>query len=115
GQPGRVRVVRMGFRPYEKAVPALTTGTATLDVQMRALATMLEVVDVVDQPGCSRRADRAQALALWEQAKTGLLASVAGRDVAAGDMRVLLYTRYRTTIGNKITEQTVRMHSGQAA
>jgi hypothetical protein len=115
GQPGKVRVVKIGFRPTEHDVPAIATGSAVLDVAIRPLATMLEVVNVVDQPGCPRRADRAKALALWEQAKSGLLASVIARDVPAADLRVLLYTRYLSPIGSRILDQTVRIHAGEAA
>src|SRR5437868_6342932 len=38
----RVRVVRIGFRPKEVAIPTATGGTVALDIVMRALPTLLE-------------------------------------------------------------------------
>ena len=85
GRSARIDVRRMGFRPFEKTLPPLREN-ATLDVALIRLATLLEAVRVSDQPSCPRRRDRAAALALWQQARTGLLASVAsgsGRNVMA--------------------------------
>ena len=68
-----LRVVRIGFRPRALRFPSAVTRDTTVDVQLATLPTLLEAVDVRDQPQCGRRSDRAAALALWEQARAALL------------------------------------------
>jgi hypothetical protein len=72
----QLRVVRMGFRPRSVPLPA----GGTLDIVLEPLPTMLAAVQVIDQPNCPRRSDRATALSLWEQARAGLLSTVVARD-----------------------------------
>jgi hypothetical protein len=78
----RMRVVRIGFRPSEAAIPPLrlATDVAEVDVEMSELATMLEPMTVTSRAPCSARSDRVVALSLLEQARAGLLAAVVAQE-----------------------------------
>jgi len=109
-----VEVRRIGYRPTSRPVPALNED-ARLDIELRPVATMLEAVRVADRSVCPARRDRAQALALWEQAKSALLATVVSADVNPGAMRVLTYQRWLDARGVRIQEQHVQIADQTAA
>lgn len=90
----RMRVLRIGFRPTEVAVPSLSlpTDVAQLDVVMTTLPTMLEPMQVMSGAKCSSRGDRIAALSLLEQARAGLLATVVAQEKRPAEM-----IRLRTT------------------
>jgi hypothetical protein len=75
-----LRVVRIGYEPRELPVPSATGGDAHVDLGMVEIPNMLRSVHVVANSHCSNRNDRAAALALWEQARAGLLATVVARE-----------------------------------
>jgi len=110
----RLRIFRIGFRPREAAIPGPVTGIATLDVAMQSLPTMLEPVRITDSTTCPMRADRAAALALWEQARTGLLATIVARTAQPVAMARLLFDRLLERNGNDIAYQRVRIDSSSA-
>src|SRR5262245_3978179 len=87
----RLRILRIGFRPRELAIPEMVDGSARLDVSMAAIPTLLTGVTVIDQPNCPRRPDRAAAFALWEQTKAALLATVVAREAAPATVLRLHY------------------------
>src|SRR5262245_14395381 len=89
----RLQVLRIGFRPRVVLIPAPVNGEARLDVLMSSIPTLLNAVNVIDQPKCPRRADRQAALALWDQAKAALLATVVARQVNPADMLRLHFDR----------------------
>ena len=105
----RVRFIRIGFRPREAAVPSAANGTANLDVSMRALPTMLEAVRVSANAKCPRRDDSEIALALLEQARAGLLATVVARD--ANPAAIVRLAFDRKLDDDHIISQTVRVDS----
>lgn len=104
----QLRVLRIGFRPRTIAFPS--TRDTTLDVGLVALPTLLEPVDVNDQPQCGRRSDRAAALALWEQARAALLATVVARESQAPLIAAVVYDRTVDRRG-RILRQRVRHDS----
>jgi hypothetical protein len=104
-----MRVVRIGFRPRVILAPALSA-RADIDIVIASLATMLEPVRVIDQPNCPRRNDRAAAFALWEQAKSGLLATVVARQENPAALLRLAFQRKMDDDGH-IIGQTVRIDS----
>jgi len=110
----RVRVVRIGYRPREAAIPPVVNGIATLDVAMQSLPTMLDPVRVTDSMKCPVRADRAAALALWEQARAGLLATIVARTAQPVAMTRLLFDRLLERNRNDIAYQRVRIDSSSA-
>lgn len=106
GDGRRIQVLRIGFRPRVLALQTPATDT-TIDVSMTAVATLLETFTVLEQPNCSKRSDRSTALAAWEQARAGLLASVVARDANPAIIRTLLYDRTLNVGGTRIDSQTV--------
>jgi hypothetical protein len=111
----RMRVLRLGYRPRLVSIPALSMGTATLDVVMSSIPTLLEPITVVDQPNCPERADRSAAFALWEQAKSALLASVVARESNPPSVVRLHFERHFDRSFDKIEAQRVMIDSAATA
>lgn len=107
----RVRVVRIGFRPQEVAVPTIVAGRAELPIVMRALPAFLEPVLVSAGAQCPRRADEARTFALLEQARAGLLAIVVAREANPAALVRLMFERTMEDGGDRIARQTVRIDS----
>jgi hypothetical protein len=95
----RLRVLRIGFRPREVALPA--GGDVELDIAMAALPTLLEKVQITTGASCSRRDDRLSALALLDQARAGLLATVVAREARPAAMIRLRYSTVLDAFGEK--------------
>jgi hypothetical protein len=107
----RVRVVRIGFRPREAAIPALVEGRAELPILMRALPAFLEPVHVVAGAQCPRRSDEVRTFALLEQARAGLLAIVVAREANPAALVRLMFERNMEGDGDRIAHQTVTIDS----
>lgn len=107
----RMRLLRIGFRPRELALPATNGGTVDFNVSMTALPTMLEAMQVTSGRNCSRRDDRITALSLLEQARAGLLATVVAREAKPADMVRLRYTRLNEPDADGRVRQRVRVDS----
>lgn len=107
-----LRVQRLGFRPRELRIPNAAIGR--LDVALLAIPTFLQTVNVT-ATACSPRADRGSALALYEQARTGLLATVVARE--AKPARMVLYRYERTMRGttDRVESQSVWVDSAPFA
>ena len=111
----RLRVVRLGFRPRVLPVPVVNNGLAQLDVVITAIPITLEAVQTVVAARCPQRNDGAAALALLEQARTGLLATVVSRSVKPANMKRLLYDRHMDGNSERIAHQSVRIDSATTA
>lgn len=107
----RMRVLRIGFRPREVALPPLTTGIVEVNVVMTALPTLLETVRVSSGAPCPKRSDRLIALSLLEQARAGLLATIVAREIQPAEMIRLRYTRYMIDNSDRIEHQRVWIDS----
>ena len=105
----RLRVLRMGFRPQ-----SLDATAGERDIVMVAIPTLLQAMTVRDQPQCPRRSDRAEALALWEQARAALLATIVAREASPGFMRRISYRRIVGERRPMVLSQVVRMDSALA-
>lgn len=110
----RLRVVRIGFRPRDMALPA-GAGDVRIDIALQPLPSLLQHVSVDESVECPRRGDRIQALGLWEQARAGLLASVAARESRPGDMRILEFRRLYDTSRQQLFWQQVRIGASHTA
>ena len=106
----RVHALRIGFRPQIVQL-ASPTGLSEVEIVMTSIPTMLEPVRVVDEGQCSRRSERAAAIGLWDQARTGLLATVVAREVVPASMTRLRFER--DLDGNRVLGQSVVIDSGR--
>jgi hypothetical protein len=84
------------------------------DIIMVAIPTLLQAVSVWDQAQCPSRADRPHALALWEQARAALLATIVGREANPGFMTRLSYHRVVGERRPLVLSQVVRRDSALA-
>lgn len=107
----RLRVLHIGFRPSTAPLPPTVNSVAQLDVTLALLKTVLDVVEVRDNANCTVRRDRPQALALWEQARQGLLAMIVGREAMPAHLKRLRFQRTLEGTGNRITSQEVQVDS----
>jgi hypothetical protein len=98
----RMRVLRLGFRPQERALATET------EFALVAIPSLLEQVRVTEAASCPRRPDRAAAFALLEQVRAGLLATVVARSQNRARMTRLLYERRFDGPTDRIVSQTVR-------
>lgn len=89
----RIRVQRIGYRLRELGITPSTEETATLDIRVVALPSLLEPVRVFGTAACPKRRDNAQAQALYEQARAGLLATIVAREANPASVVRLLYDR----------------------
>src|SRR5215467_7924711 len=103
----RLQLLRIGFRPRDVALPPPIDGVVTLDLAMRMIPTLLDPVQVTDSPNCPRRDDRAAAFALWDQARSALLAAVVARETEHAVMKRLHFDRQMNQDGFTAESQTV--------
>ncbi len=116
--PGRARLrfIRIGFEPRTLALPATAEARAArLEIRMLSLPTLLTRVHVSDQAICPGNADRSGALALWEQARAGLLAAVVARQSKPGNMAVLEFVTDEDPDSRLVTKQSTRVTQGTTA
>jgi carboxypeptidase family protein len=106
-----LRVVRLGFRPRTVTLPAARDGVIRVDVPMTSIPMSMQSVNVTAGPGCPRRPDRAQAAAVLEQARAGLLATVVARSDKPAHMTRLRATRFWDMVSNQVVHQRVRIDS----
>lgn len=111
----RVRVSHVGYAPSTATLSSSRDSVTTITIRMALLRTMLATVNVRDNPNCSPRRDRVQALALWEQVRQGLLAMVVAREASPARLKVLRYQRFLEGLSNRITSQDVNIHYVSAA
>lgn len=105
----RVRVLRLGYRAREVMVSRPGGSDMQLDINMLAIPTMLEPVTVVAAANCPRHADGPAALALLEQARVGLLATLVAREANPASIKLLGFERDWADKGDFIERQTVRI------
>ena len=103
-----LRVIRIGYLPFEKRINQLGTGPVV--VSMAPAGRMIAAVTVRSNPVCPKRDDQRQALALWSAAADALLAVVVSSADSqhTGLMTQLLYNRLVTNSGRTIVRQSSR-------
>ena len=113
GRVRRLTLVRIGFHPV--SIPLIISyphADTTITLAMGALPTLLAAVDVVDEPGCRRRDDRAAAFALWEQARAALLATIVARKSSPPALTFIHYDQRRDAEGKHIISQMIEHENG---
>jgi hypothetical protein len=106
----RVRALRIGWRPRERALPDVIEGIAQANFTMPQIPTFLEPARI-DAKQCPRRNDSQQALGLWEQVRAGLLATIVAREQNPATMVRLGFERSHSRVDEDITLFRVRRDS----
>jgi hypothetical protein len=86
GSVATLRLQRIGFRMRELGVTPSTDEAISLDIMLTRLPSLLDPVRVFGAAACPKRRDNAQAQALYEQARAGLLATVVARQSNPGSV-----------------------------
>ena len=107
----RVRVVRLGFRPAVVRLPGAVDGVIRVEVVLASISMSLTPVVVHAGPSCPRRTDREQAMAVLEQARAGLLATVVARSDKPAHMMRLRAIRTMDGFTDRVVHQRVRIDS----
>lgn len=107
----RLRVVRLGFRPVEIAIPAQRESVELIDIVMVRIPYTLQPVRVMSGANCPRRSDRAAALALLEEARVGLLASVVARSDKPARMKRVLVDRRLDAATNRVVRHSAEVQT----
>ena len=108
----RLRVVRMGFRPPSDLSLSGAPRDTVIDIALDRLPAMLAAVRVRSDALCSDSPDRRGALAVWDQARAGLLATIVGREIAAGRMTRLTFERRLDPASRRVTHMNARVAAG---
>jgi len=103
-----MRVVRIGFRPWDAAVGSAAADTI-IDVRMQPLPIVLGSVTSTGTRVCSGHAPEPQALALWQQARAALLAMLVSREVHAPRIRLLAFEQLRDPVLKEVTHDSVEI------
>lgn len=109
----RMRVVRLGFRPVEETLPSARGEITERDVVMMRIPYTLQQVHVTAASSCPRRRDTRAALALLEQARAGLLATIVARSENPARMVRLSIERLMDGASNTIVVHRVRHDSAE--
>ena len=110
----RIRFVRIGFRPREfRITGALDERSAS--IALAAIPFLLETITTVGNPSCPRRNDSQSAFALWQQARSGLLATIVAREASPARVSLLVFEQLLAGATDNVTEQRVRPASGEWA
>ncbi len=109
----RLQVLRIGFRPRDVAVPrAPAAGDILLDVSMLPVPQLIEGMLIQDRTSCPTTTHGAAAVALWEQARAGLLATVVAREAVPAQVRTLIFDRTLDPHTREVEDQTAHTHAG---
>ncbi|HET9424748.1 MAG TPA: carboxypeptidase-like regulatory domain-containing protein [Gemmatimonadaceae bacterium] len=84
-----IRFRRIGYAPVIAQVGDAMNGR--IDVTMSRLPTQLPPIKALAVATCDRRPDHDQALALWQEVRSGMLASIVARESRMGSISVLAY------------------------
>ncbi len=110
----RLRVQRLGFRPLIVPLAATRTAQMRVDVALMPIAAYLDAV-AVSASACGSRPDRGSAIALFDQARNGLLATVVAREANPARMVTYGFERVMDGTSDRIVRQSVRVDSAANA
>ena len=106
GDASIIRALHIGFRPRNVALPPATTVVTSVDIPLASLGSMLDTVRVVANNKCVANGSAAQAAALLEQAREGVLATDVAAESKPADMVRATFVRQFDRNG-KAMSQTV--------
>ena len=110
-----MRVVRIGFLPRELRVRDSEAVDQSIDVVMVPFSAALAAVRIMDRSSCPQRGDRARTLALWEQARAGLLNTVVAREMNSMSVHRLAFERTLDGHSDRISRFVVTADSSTSS
>lgn len=113
GGAAELRALRIGFRPRTIQLPPATTAVMSLDVALASLGSMLDTVHVIAINKCVANGSAAQASALLEQAREGVLATEVAAESKPADMVRLVYVR-KFDQNDNAESQSVHREAGRS-
>ncbi|MDB4914917.1 MAG: hypothetical protein JWM95_2561 [Gemmatimonadetes bacterium] len=108
----RLRIVRLGYRPRDIRIPA---DAQDVDILLVAIPPMLEAVRIHASSKCADRRDGAAALALLEQARSGLLSTIVAREANPAMLKMLEFKQEMDGNSDRIEQMTVTIDSSDKA
>jgi hypothetical protein len=106
----RLRLVRIGYRPLERRLGP-DAARDSLRLAMIPIPVRISAVRVSGRSLCPGDVNRGDALAMWEQARSALLATIVARETRPAAAKSLLYERH-VDPSSEATHQSVRVRLG---
>jgi hypothetical protein len=103
--------MRIGYRLRDITLPA--NRGAELTFRMERVPPILERVRVSDKEVCPGSEDRGSAFQLWDQARTGLLATIVAREAKPATATTVVYERAMSGSDEIVRKQTTRVSHGR--
>lgn len=107
----RLRFMRIGYRLRDVTLGA--NRDAEIRFAMERVPPILERVHVSDTELCPGSADRGAAFQLWDQARTGLLATIVAREAKPANATTVVFERTMSPSDEIVRKQTTRMSRGR--
>lgn len=98
-----LRITRIGFQPRDVALGA----DSVIDARLQTIPALLHEMRATDDRVCRDGPNTANALALWEQARAGLLASVVSREAMPPNIRLRTFQRSFDPVTRRMIADTV--------
>jgi len=109
----RVHTLRIGFRAVMSDAFELSRGAEINRViRVESVPFVLDTIRVVDRNVCRSRASSDAASAIWEQARTALIAAQITARQPAVEARVLRFDRTHDARSSRVLEQTTSVATG---
>jgi hypothetical protein len=107
----KLRLMRIGYRLRDVTLGA--NRDDEIRFLMERVPPILERVQVSDKEVCPGSADRGAAFQLWDQARTGLLATVVAREAKPANAATVVYERLMSPSDEIVRKQTKRISRGR--
>jgi hypothetical protein len=102
----RVRVIRIGYRPYDAP---LLANDDSLTIAMSQIPSLLATVSSSAKRVCPGDKENADAIELWQQARAALQAGVVYRETRAPQVRLRSFWRTFDPIRHRLTDDSVTL------
>jgi hypothetical protein len=107
----KLRFMRIGYRLRDVPLGAARDGE--IRFAMERVPPILERVQVSDKELCPGSDDRGAAFQLWEQARTGLLATIVAREAKPANAVTVVFERMMSPSDEIVRKQTKRINRGR--
>lgn len=108
-----LRFVRLGYSPRQMRLdPNLSS---EVQLALSPIPALLQTVSIEAARGCPARADARQALALFEQVRAGLLATIVARESSPARMVLYGFERRMEGTSDRVVSQRVSVDSARGS